>query len=91
MFVTEAGWYGVDVDTVRGVTLGLTAATWEWPLVTGHRVTAPPLCGQRVLSRASHPSTLSLFSSSAPEESVILSVKEDKPTHQVVAKSTPSV
>ena len=41
VFVTEAGWYGVDVDTVRGVTLGLTAGTGEWPLVTGtgHRVT----------------------------------------------------
>ena len=32
---------GVDVDTVRGVTLGPTAGTGEWPLVTGtgHRVT----------------------------------------------------
>ena len=37
VFVTEAGWVdGVDVDTVRGVTLGLTAGTWEWPLVTRH-------------------------------------------------------
>ena len=41
--VCDRGWLvdGVDVDTVRGVTLGLTAGTWEWPLVTGtgHRVT----------------------------------------------------
>ena len=56
VFVTEAGWYGVDVDTVRGVTLGLTAGTWEWPLVTVSLM--PPRCGQQALS----PVTLFIFS-----------------------------
>ena len=47
------------MDTVRGVTLGLTAGTGEWPLVTGHRVT--DASSVWAASTEQHPVTLFIF------------------------------
>ena len=92
VFVTEDGWYDVEMWTVCG------ASRWaSLPApgsAPGHRVTD----ASSVWAASTEQDRLSsgwvaspapcdyLFSSSAPEESVILSVKEDKPTHQVFTK-----